>query len=110
MTYFLRFPSEEVALTQLQAAGFVDETGAIIIASHTYALDVIGIIMQGGEYESDGTVIVEPTPLEGWHVNYLGELPSGWEDYLVTPESPVRMFFGNFGASEINTPIEGIGG
>jgi hypothetical protein len=93
MAYFLRFPSEEAALGQLRAAGFVDETGVIRTASHAYAIDVIGIIMQGGEYGPDGTVIVEPAALEGWHVNYLGELPTGWEDYLVTPESPVRMFY-----------------
>jgi hypothetical protein len=31
--------------------------------------------------------------LNGWHVNYIGELPEGWDVYVVTPEQPVRVFF-----------------
>jgi len=92
-TYFLKFPDEETSLAKLKAAGFINEDNEIITASHSHAIDVVGIISQSGEYEPDGTVIVEPTPVEGWHVNYLGELPSGWESYLVTPTSPVRVFY-----------------
>jgi len=30
--------------------------------------------------------------LEGWHVNYRGEVPDGWLPYVVTPETPVRVW------------------
>jgi hypothetical protein len=30
--------------------------------------------------------------MPGWHVNYLGTLPEGWESYEVSPESPRRIF------------------
>ncbi|MEN9837927.1 MAG: hypothetical protein RLZ79_1595, partial [Pseudomonadota bacterium] len=65
----------------------------VITASHTHAIDVIGPISIGGEWDSEaGEVLVEPTLLEGWHVNYVGSLPDGWNSYVVTPEQPVRVF------------------
>ena len=36
--------------------------------------------------------ITPPEILDGWHLNYQGELPEGWEEYVVTPEQPVRVF------------------
>jgi len=30
--------------------------------------------------------------LDGWHVNYRGELPDGWDAYAVWPEQPVRVW------------------
>jgi hypothetical protein len=38
-------------------------------------------------------VITPPEVLDGWHVNYVGEVPEGWEQYAVSPEQPVRVFF-----------------
>ena len=76
----------------LDAAGLVDGNTTVITASHTHALDVVGIISTGGEYDEEGKVITPPVPLDGWHVNYMGELPEEWEDYVVTPEQPVRVF------------------
>jgi len=40
----------------------------------------------------DDEVITRPTVLDGWHINYVGELPEGWEEFVVTPEQPVRVF------------------
>jgi hypothetical protein len=37
-------------------------------------------------------VIVAPEVLDGWHVNYVGNLPDGWEEFAVSPENPVRVF------------------
>ena len=95
--YYLRFPDEPAGMAALEAAGFTttDEDGAtvVITASHTHALDVIGPISIGGEYDPEsGEVITPPTPLDGWHVNYVGEIPEEWNDYLVNPEQPVRVF------------------
>jgi hypothetical protein len=93
MTHFLRFPDETTGLAALDAAGLLDADGNLLTASHTHALDVIGPISIGGTYDPDtGEQIAPPTPLPGWHCNYIGELPDGWDQYLVTPEQPVRMW------------------
>jgi hypothetical protein len=97
MTHYLRFPDEATGMTALEAAGFTttDEDGTvrILTASHEHSLDVIGVITRGGVYDPDtGDVITPPTLLDGWHVNYVGEMPDGWEQYVVTPEQPVRVF------------------
>lgn len=94
---FFRFPDESTGMAALDAAGllYTDEDGNThpITASHTHALDVIGPIYRGGEYDPEtGEVITPPTLLDGWHVNYLGDLPEGWDACAVSPEQPVRMF------------------
>ena len=91
MTQFLRFPDESTWLTAATDAGFiVDDTLAAY--THDRAIDVVGAIARGGEYDDEGAVIVAPTVLPGFHVNYSGDLPEGWDDYLVTPAAPYRVF------------------
>ena len=93
MTNYLRFPSEATGLAALEAAGLLTEDGFPIIASHTHALDVIGAIVRGGEWDSEtGEVITPPTVLDGWHVNFVGKLPEGWDAFAVSPAQPVRVF------------------
>jgi hypothetical protein len=89
---FFRFPDEATGMAALDAAGLLTEDGDPITASHAHALDVIGTISIGGEYDDEGEVLVPPTLLDGWHINYSGELPDGWEEYVVRPEQPVRVF------------------
>jgi hypothetical protein len=90
---FFRFPDEATGIAALEAAGLLTEDGDPITASHTHALDCIGQIYVGGEYDPEtGEVLVPPTLLDGWHCNYVGELPDGWEEYVVRPEQPVRVF------------------
>jgi hypothetical protein len=91
MTHYLRFPDEATAITVLAAYRTEDDTW--ITASHTHALDVIGTISRGGEWDKEGNVITPPEVLPGWHVNYVGEVPEGWEQYAVSPKNPVRVFF-----------------
>ena len=90
---FFRFPSEEEGMAALETAGLLTEDGEFITASHSHCLDVIGVISMGGEYDEEGNVVTPPTILDGWHVNYQGAVPSGWEPYIVTPEQPVRRWF-----------------
>ena len=92
MTHFIRFPDEDTGLAALDAAGLLTEDGEFITASHTHALDVIGTITHGGEWDKNGDVVVPFTELNGWHVNYVGELPANWEQYSVNPSSPYRVF------------------
>ena len=95
-----RFPDEATWLTAARDAGFMvtvtDEDGNDIeqLAAYTkdHAIDVIGIITRGGEWDEDGNVITPPEVLPGWHVNYQGDLPDGWDAYAVYPESPVRVW------------------
>ena len=94
---YFRFPDEATGMAALEAAGFTttDEDGnvTVVTASHTHAIDVVGAISIGGTYDPEtGDVITPPTLLNGWHVNYIGEMPDGWEQYVVTPEQPVRVF------------------
>jgi hypothetical protein len=89
---FFRFPDEATGIAALDAAGLLTEDGDPITASHTHALDVVGLISIGGEYDDEGEVLVPPTLLNGWHINYVGELPDGWGQYVVSPANPVRVF------------------
>ena len=97
MTHYLKFPDETTGLAALDAAGLLrtDEDGnqAPITASLTHALDVVGVIYRSGTYDAEtGEVIISPTPRPGWHVNFIGELPDGWDDYVVEPQHPSRVF------------------
>ena len=92
MTQFLRFPNESTWTAAATAAGFmVDDTLAAY--THDRAIDVVGTITRGGEYDPEtGDVIVIPEVLDGWHVNFAGKLPDGWEQYAVEPQNPVRIW------------------
>jgi hypothetical protein len=89
---FLRFPDESAWTSAATEAGFfIDDT--LTAYTHGHAIDVVGTITRGGEYDPEtGDVIVVPTVLDGWHVNFAGTLPDGWDDYLVEPANPYRVF------------------
>ena len=97
---FFRFADENVWLTAARVAGFMttvtdeegNETEQLKAYTHNYAIDVVGSITRGGEWDDEGNVITEPETLDGFHVNYVGELPEGWEAFEVTPNSPYRVF------------------
>ena len=94
---FFRFPDEATGMAALDAAGLIvtDEDGSKrpISASHHHALDIVATISRGGEWDPEtGEVLVEPTVLDGWHVNYLGVVPDGWEQYAVWPRNPIRQW------------------
>jgi hypothetical protein len=91
--YCYRFNSEAQFLAFAEEEGLITEDGSPILASHEHALDILGTITKGGEYDPDtGEVITLPTALSGWHVNYAGEPPEAWEKFLVTPEHPARVW------------------
>jgi len=92
MTHFLRFPDADAWTAAASKAGFMaDDT--LLAYTHDHAIDVVGTITRGGEYDPEtGEVIVAPTVLAGFHVNFAGVLPSGWEEFLVAPEQPYRVF------------------
>ena len=88
---FLRFPDESAWTAAATEAGFlIDDT--LTAYTHGHAIDIVGTITRGGEYDEDGKVLVKPTVLPGFHVNFAGTLPDGWDDYLVEPANPYRVF------------------
>jgi hypothetical protein len=90
--YCFRFNSRNQFRTLAAAEGLLTEDDQLITASHTHSLDEIGIITEGGTYDAEGVVITPPTALSGWHVNYVGEPPEAWDEFLVAPQSPVRVW------------------
>jgi hypothetical protein len=92
MTYFLRFTDESAWTAAATAAGFI-ENDTLAVYTHDHVIDVVGIITRGGEYDPEtGEVIVAPTVLDGWHVNFIGTLPTGWDEFRVEPANPYRVF------------------
>jgi hypothetical protein len=89
---FLRFPNAYAWTAAAIEAGFItDDTLAAY--THDRAIDVVGTITRGGEYDPEtGDVIVAPEVLDGWHVNFAGELPDEWEQYVVEPANPIRTW------------------
>lgn len=77
MTAFLKFPDEATAKEVL--ADYVTEDGWIT-AGIGWALDPLG------------TIYRDEVELEGWHVNYAGELPEVAQPYVIEPNNPVRVF------------------
>ena len=97
---FFRFADEAAWLDAARAAGFMttvtdeedNETEQLQAYTHSRAIDVVGTITEGGEWDEDGTETVAPTTLDGFHVNYVGDLPDGWEAFEVIPKKPYRVF------------------
>jgi hypothetical protein len=89
---FLRFPDESAWTAAATEAGFIVDD-SLAAYTHDRAIDVVGQITRGGEYDPEtGDVIVAPEVLDGWHVNFAGTLPDGWDEFLVTPADPYRVF------------------
>ena len=93
MTIFLRFDNEDVAIAIL--AAYRTESGEWMTAGTGFALDVIGQISLGGEWDTSGTepvLVTPPTVLPGYHVNFVGELPADLARFQVFPAMPYRVF------------------
>ena len=102
MTHYLRFTDEATFQAAAETAGFYtaptdEEPGGYSCYTHDYSMDIVGVIYNDdGVYnEETGEVITPPTPMDGWHVNFKGTLPDGWDANLVTPNTPYRIFAGD---------------
>ena len=99
MTYYFRFPDETAGMAAIEAAGFTftnEDTIVIIRDTHDYSLDLVGVLYNDDAVADPetGEIISPATPMEGWHVNYIGTLPEVWESFLVSPRAPRRKFAG----------------
>jgi hypothetical protein len=89
---FLRFPDADTWTAAATEAGFITDN-TLAAYTHDRAIDVVGTIARGGDYDPEtGDVIVAPEVLDGWHINFAGDLPDGWEEYVVEPANPVRVW------------------
>ena len=90
-----KFPTRAKFRSLAAAEGLVTADGELITNSHTHAIDEIGVISKGGEYDPEtGEAITPPVALLGWHVNTLRLAPEAWDRYLVVVNHPARVFFG----------------
>ena len=92
--YCFRFNSRTQFRTLAAAEGLLTEDDELITNSHTFAIDEVGTIYEGGTYNAEGEVITPPTALPGWHVNTLGLAPESWDSHLIIVNSASRIFFG----------------
>jgi len=102
VTNYLRFPGETAFRSAAYVAGFYNEPegdnpGGYIQYTHDHAMDIVGILYNDDAIvdPETGKITSPPTPIEGWHVNFIGTLPDGWGDYLVAPRNPRRKFAGD---------------
>jgi hypothetical protein len=75
-----KFPTRAQFRTLAEAEGLITDEGELITASHSHAIDEVG------------TIVKDDIPRSGWHVNYAGEPPEAWQQYLVTPQHPARVW------------------
>jgi hypothetical protein len=93
--YCYRFPSRQQFRSLAAAEGLINDDDELITASHTFAIDEVDTIIEGGEYDPEtGEVITPPVALPGYHVNTIGLAPEAWDQYLVVVNSPARVFLG----------------
>lgn len=81
----------------MEAAGLINEDGAVRKASRTHAIDIIGIIQEPtGEVleDEEGADYPEMAPVGGFHANYRGdELPEALAQFEIpAPDNPVRVW------------------
>ena len=82
---FLRFPDQATAEAALKTADLwidSEEYSGPKTASLTHGIDVVGTIARGEP----------PVELAGYHINIVGDLPEGWDQYIVEPTNPYRVF------------------
>lgn len=97
---YLKFPDQGTAEALLydQVPSEFDAEGTVIAYEPRpkfMNIDVLGILYEGGSWDSEGNEIVASVPLDGWHVN-IRLMPH--EDatpllpYSVSPTTPRRVW------------------
>jgi hypothetical protein len=97
---YLRFDNEaqanSVLYTKVPTAWDEEGEPTEFYEQPNYAnIDVIGVIYEGGEWDAEGKVIVEPVALSGYHVNVrvvAGEDAQALADYEIEVNSPMRVW------------------
>jgi hypothetical protein len=107
-TNYLRFADQATWESAATAAGFrvnnptpsatdpevFEDYWTWLYYTHEWAIDDVGVIYNNDAVldPDTGAIVTPATPMAGYHVNYIGPLPEGWDAFLVAPASPYRVF------------------
>lgn len=95
--HYLKFTDEAEFLFEFDS--YVDDEEGLLTSGVGYDFDVIGVIFKStGEVvvDDDGCTWPSMEAIDGWHVNWLGELPEALQSYtLEEPNNPYRVFAGH---------------
>ena len=92
--YCYRFPNKATFDSLCEDAGWLSE-GVVITASHDHAIDEIGPVETvPGTYDEGGNELTPPLYDTRHHVNFQGDPPEAWDEWLVVVNSASRIFFG----------------
>lgn len=95
---YLRFNDADQMSTQLIAVGFVDDEGQAGLYHPDISLDIVGVITVPAEVINPGeeNEIIKYTTEPGYHVNLRVMNDSldlsGLNDFVVTPNTPARVW------------------
>ena len=91
--------------TEVTPESFDADTGELVPAvmedhwtwlyyTHDWAIDDVGVIYNDDAVvdPDTGEVTSPATPMAGYHINFVGVLPEGWDEFLVSPVAPYRIF------------------
>jgi hypothetical protein len=98
MDHYLKFSDESEMLAVLFDAEIIqaDEDGNAIVPPYHKgaAIDVVGLIVDApAVIDDDGNVITPATFVDGWHVNWRGDLPESLQGYAIdAPATPARVW------------------
>ena len=103
MTHYLKFESEEQMSIAL--SDYYDDEDNFLSGNHEYTFDIVGLIYRATEEtetDEEGNEYPVMEAIEGWHVNYLGDLPEALVSYeLEEPSNPARVFAGHQPVQEV---------
>ena len=105
--YCYRFPDRDTFVASCEALGWASE-GVVTAYTHDRAIDELGPVQTlPGTY--DGlTEITPPTYDTRHHINFQGEAPEEWDEYLVVVNSPSRIWMGREGSVPTDDVLEQI--
>lgn len=98
MDHYLKFDDEQVMRAIFAGLDILvqDERGEWFVPAYHSgsAIDVVGLIVDApAVLDEEGGIITGPTYVDGWHVNWRGDLPEELELYEIqTPATPARVW------------------
>ncbi len=94
--YFLKFITQQQAMTELSSSGLIATSGPIGVANHSFAVDDVGVIAKSIDSTIENDVYLPGfQSVPGYHVNIRmisGELPDSLLQFCVNPNTPARVF------------------
>jgi hypothetical protein len=100
--YCYRFPDRDTFVAACGTLGWLSEPSeeapeaVVIHYTHDRAIDEVGPVQTlPGTYDEEGVELTAPEYDTRHHINFQGEAPLEWDQYLVNVNTPSRMFAGS---------------